>query len=194
MFGGCEDGPMTLQDWVGSWEDVSMNAAQQRAVDALAQTLERLQPRAVDRTASSVSVLVDDEDEVDSLGEAVSVTLRHVTEPEWAVQADVWPDQAVIHWLGQTENTRDHCGDAPDAEWPTYTADVVADILSGYRMVENTYWRGRWRRTRWFDVRDPAKPERLSTEVGLALWWLFMTLPGSRVERQRLDFGVQARH
>jgi len=76
-----------------------------------------------------------------------------------------------------------------------YAAEVVADIVSGHRVVKNTYWLGRWRKTRWLDVRDPANPKRLSSEVGLALWWLFITVPGAKgiveestsTSRRRID-------
>jgi hypothetical protein len=109
------------------------------------------------------------------------------------VEVDIWPDQAVTRWLGWSHNTRDHCGDAADGEWPTYAAEVVADILAGYLAVESAHFRGRWRRTRVLNVRDPANPERLWQEVGPALWWLFVTPPGAKVVRSRVDFDVETR-
>lgn len=186
---------MALQDWVANWAEMSMNPAQRRAVDALGQTLDRLQPRALDRARSAVSVLEgDDQDELeeDRRGDGIAVVLRHADDPESTVEVDIWPDQALIRWLGESHNTRDHCGDAADGAWPTYAADVVADILAGYLAVENTYRRGRWRRTRVLDIRDPVSPERQWSHVGPALWWLFLTLPGAKVERRRVDFDIEA--
>ena len=134
-----------------------------------------------------------DDDDDDDPRPLLLVIVEHRTRSDAIAEVVIWPDQALIQWLGQTENTRDHDGDDP-GEWPTYAAEVVADILAGYRLVENTYWRRRGRRTRWHDVRGPANRERLSTEVGPAFWWLFVTLPGAQVEHERVDFGAEARH
>jgi hypothetical protein len=186
---------MPLEHWFGDLPEMAPVPAQIAALAALGDGLDQLRPAELDRERSCVRWVIEEPDEDDDDPRPLLlVILEHTTRSDATVEVAIWPDQALIQWLGQTENTRDHCGDDPDDEWPTYAAEVVADILAGYRLVENTYWRGRWRRTRWYDVRDPANRERLSTEVGPAFWWLFVTLPGAQVEHERVDFGAQARH
>jgi hypothetical protein len=125
---------VALRDWVADWPEIPMKSAQRRAVDALGQTLDSFRPRALDRARSTVSVLGgEDQDELeeDRKGDGIAVVLRHAADPESTVEVDTWPDQALIRWLGESHNTRDHCGDAVDGEWPIYAAEVVADILCG---------------------------------------------------------------
>jgi hypothetical protein len=185
---------VALRDWVGAWPDVPTSQAQRRAIEVLGQTLDRLRPLALDRATSTVAVLEgedQDEREEDRRGDGIAVTLRHTQDLESTLEIDIWPDQALIRWLDETHNTRDHCGDAADGEWSTYAAEVVADILAGRLAVDRAHFRGRWRRTRVLDVRDPANPERLWQEVGPALWWLFVTPLGAMVVRRRVDFDLE---
>jgi hypothetical protein len=123
----------------------------------------------------------------------VLVRLEHATDREATVEVAIWPDQANIGWLDEDEQmSEDYAG--ADEEWTSAVADLVASVLRGDYAVEETYWLGRWIRTRIVELRPGSKPRQRSISVNWP-WWLLIRPPGADVSRGdwTLAFGLDRR-
>lgn len=181
-----DDGFMALEHWLGDLPEMAPSPAQVAALAAVGDMLDQLQPAELDRDRSSIRWVVDESGESRNM---LLVTLEHKTRSDATVEAAIWPDQASVGWLGEDEHI-DECEAGPEEEWTTVVADIMGAILRGDYAVEETYWLGRWIKTRTLDISDWGRPRRLSVSVNWPCW-LLLRPPGAKVTRQRLDYGVQ---
>lgn len=183
-----ETGPMPLEHWLGDLADTSQAAPPQiAALAALGDMLDALKPQYLDRERSSVRWCSLGPEDPSPM---VLVTLEHVTDRDATVEVAIWPDQANIGWLDEDEQmSEDYAG--ADEEWTSAVADLVASVLRGDYAVEDTYWLGRWIRTRIMEIRPGSKPRQRSISVNWP-WWLLIRPPGADVSLRRLDFGVRS--
>jgi hypothetical protein len=160
-------------------EDAAVASTVEEALRQLVRMLDALAPDRLDRQRSTIR----------SHGHrrgGVDVDLVHDTDPESNLIVELSPNAAIVYWLGTHEHVEPEHGDN-DRPWTMVVADVVAAALRGEYEVECHFRGDHLVKTRLIDVRVPGAPRDLGT-TGSLFGWL---RPGpSRVERQRLDYGI----
>ena len=177
---------MELAEALGRWfGKVELSAAPQTHASVmaflaeLARMLEALEPTRVDHASSSVH---------QQQNGSVRVVVAHDSDEDGGLAIEAGDHSATIWWLSAHEHvdSRDSYGERP---WTSVAVDVVAAALRGEYEAEEHFRGARWMKTRIIDVADPDGPRVVSS---LGVLWSWLPLPGSkRVQRRRLDFGVQ---
>ncbi len=140
-----------------------------RLLDALPDLLDRLQPQALDRDASSVCVEA----------EVVTISLVHATDAARSLSMVLFGDEAVVNYREEHEHFRSNHEDGPGQVGPFLAPGMVPKLLSFLEAlmtdrIELHVWkRPLWVRTRSYWVNEAGERELFlrGGTVSLTLGW-----------------------